>query len=399
MKNLKRIIYIVTITSVLFIVNDMSSYAIKMSDLMPAGGLSLVLEDGVAIEKIAPVDDIVVIDINTEDEIEAIKKKIEREKAIAAEKEAFSKLVIADVNEFVNIRSESNTDSEIVGKLYDESVGQFIKEENGWIEIESGNAKGYVKAEYVVTGEAAIEMAKEVGIRIATVNTTTLFVREEASKEAAVVGMVPLEDQLVVIEETDEWAKVSVEEGDGYVSKEFVDIETEFVVAESKEEEEARLRSEEEAREEARRAAQEASDRAAQAAQKEAQKIEAANNVAKSSGSDLGNSVATFALQFVGNPYVYGGTSLTNGADCSGFVQSVYKNFGVGLPRTSGSMRGSGYNVGSIANAVPGDIVCYSGHVGLYIGNGNIVHASSAKTGIKISNACYREIICVRRIF
>ena len=396
---IKNIIYIITIAFITFIINDLSLYAANMSGLMPAGGLSLVLEDGVAIENVAPVDEVVVVETNTEDEIQEIKRKIDHEKAVEKEEENFAKLVIADVDEYVNIRSEANLDGEIVGKLYDESVGQFIKEENGWYEIESGNAVGYVKKEYVVTGEDAIELAKEVGKRIATVNTTTLFVREEMSVESGVVGMVPIEDELTVIEETDEWAKVSVEEGEGYIFKEYVDIETEFVVAESKEEEEARLRKEEEARENARRAAEEANARAAQAAQNEAQKIEAANSVAKSSGSDLGNSVAKFALQFVGNPYVYGGTSLTNGADCSGFVQSVYRNFGVSLPRTSGSMRGSGYNVGSINNAIPGDIVCYSGHVGIYIGNGNIVHASTARTGIKVSNASYRSIICVRRIF
>ena len=122
---------------------------------------------------------------------------------------------------------------------------------------------------------------------------------------------------------------------------------------------------------------------------------EASHTVENSVGSD----VAEFAVQFVGNPYVYGGTSLTNGADCSGFVMSVYENFGVSLPHSSSADRNVGVDVGGLENAQPGDIVCYSGHVGIYIGNNQIVHASTASTGIKISDADYRTPVAVRRIF
>ena len=108
-----------------------------------------------------------------------------------------------------------------------------------------------------------------------------------------------------------------------------------------------------------------------------------------SSGSGKGQSVVNYAMQFIGNPYVFGGTSLTNGADCSGFVQSVYKNFGVSLPRSSTQQRSAGTGV-SYAEAQPGDIICYAGHVGIYIGNNQIVHASSPSTGIKVGNATYK---------
>lgn len=115
------------------------------------------------------------------------------------------------------------------------------------------------------------------------------------------------------------------------------------------------------------------------------------------SGSELGKQVARFACQFIGNPYVYGGTSLTEGADCSGFTYRVYQNFGYNLPRTSSEQRNAGTGV-SYSDAQPGDLICYSGHVAIYIGGGKIVHASTEKTGIKVSNAAYREILAVRRI-
>ena len=137
------------------------------------------------------------------------------------------------------------------------------------------------------------------------------------------------------------------------------------------------------------------------AAAAETESVQAASAAAShTTTSSAGSSVAEFALQFVGNPYEYGGTSLTNGADCSGFVMSVYENFGVSLPHSSSADRNVGTEVeGGLSSAQPGDIVCYSGHVGIYIGNGEIVHASTEETGIKVSDADYRTPITVRRIF
>lgn len=166
--------------------------------------------------------------------------------------------------------------------------------------------------------------------------------------------------------------------------------------------------------EEERKAAEEA---ARKKAEEEAKKNSSANNnstsattskpagtaavdkdaIMAANGSAKGKEIAIYACGFVGNPYVAGGTSLTNGADCSGFTQSIYKAFGYSIPRNSTGQRSVGTEV-SYAEAQPGDIICYPGHVALYIGNGKIVHASSAKTGIKISNALYREILCVRRV-
>lgn len=385
--------------SVMFGAMGMETAASGVSSSLPAGGVYLSMGKSTSLESLQAEQKSgqkieSTLDISQLAELEAAAKEAAR----LEEENMLKNMVIAQVNHYVNVRSTPDENGEVLGKLYDRSAGTFISEENGWYQISSGSVTGYVKAEYCVTGDDALELAKEVGTRIATVETTTLFVRKEATTESSVLGMVPDGDELLVLEETEGWAKVNIEEGDGWISKDYVSIATEFVSAESKEEEEARLAREAEER----RKAQEA------AAKKVAKNNASNNNAAATApstsytvgeGSELGVAVAEYALQFVGNPYVYGGTSLTKGADCSGFVMSVYANFGVSLPHSSGADRKQGYAVDGLENAQPGDLICYSGHVALYIGNGQIVHASNRKSGIKVSNANYKRILAIRRIF
>lgn len=306
----------------------------------------------------------------------------------------YANVAIAQVDNYVNIRSTPSEDGDVVGKLYNKSAATVLATEGDWYQITSGNCTGYVKCEFVVVGDE--ELAKSVSTRLATVTTQTLYVREQPTTESSVEGMVPEGDDLVVTDESmadTGWVKVSLLEYEGYVSLEFVTLSTDYVTAESKEEEAARL-----AKEEAERKAAAA---AAAASQRKAASgsyyTGGSSSYAAPSGAG-GSAVVSYASQFVGNPYVYGGSSLTNGTDCSGFVMGVYSAFGVGLPHSSSAMRSVGYGVD--ANSMQaGDIVCYSGHVGIYTGNGTIVNALNSSSGITYTNVNYSPILAVRRIY
>jgi len=375
---------VLALASVLFLNLNMNAEAAGLADVLPNGGVNAALAKGTTLESMqvqTGEESIQVASLVNDAEVKAVQ---EEQEVVNNEAEMFENLVIADANDYVNMRSLPSEKGKILGKFYDNSIGELLEEENGWYYIRSGNVTGYVKASFCVTGEDAKRLAAEVGTRLAVVNCDGLYVRKDASVDSEALRMVALKDELLVLDETEDWVKVDVEEGFGYVAREYVELKTEFIHAESREEEKARLTEERAARERARKAAIK----------------KAASDIVITGDNEMGVAVAEYAIQFVGNPYVWGGTSLTEGADCSGFVMKVYEEFGVSLPHYSGSQRRQGYAVkGGLKNAQPGDLICYSGHVALYIGDGKIVHAASEKSGIKIGKANYRTILAIRRIF
>lgn len=354
------------------------------SSILPTAGLSLAMTQCVAA---------------VEDEATVAKAQPEvKENDTPVVASKYADLAVATVDDYVNVRKKPNTDSKVVGKLYKNNVGTVLGTKGDWYKIKSGNVTGYVKRDYVAVDNE--KLAKKAGRRIAVVTTETLKVRKGASSKDEVMTLVPGGEDLTVIDESvDGWVGVSVEEGDGYVSADYVELSTEYTYAESRAEEKARLKKEEEERKAAEEAARQEEERQQAATSSSSSSSSSSSKSYSAPSGTSGSSVANYACQFVGNPYRWGGESLTNGADCSGFVKAVYAAFGISLPHGSSALRSVGYGV-STSDMQPGDIVCYSGHVAIYIGNNSIVHASNPETGIKISSpANYRTILAIRRIF
>ena len=273
----------------------------------------------------------------------------------------YTNLGIANVEETLNVRETPSADSSMVGKMPKNAAGEILETLDGWYKIQSGDVTGYVSADYLITGEEAAARAEEVKQTIATVKTPTLNVREEPNTECSILALMPQGEELNVLEDLSGWVKVDLDNTNGFISKDYVDISVQLPKAMTMTE------------------------------------VRYGNGV-----SDVRVDLISYATQFVGNPYVWGGTSLTNGADCSGFTLSIFAKYGVYLPHSSKAQANCGTRI-SASEAKPGDLFFYgsgssTSHVAIYIGNGQIVHASSKKTGIKISNAFYRSPICVTRV-
>lgn len=273
----------------------------------------------------------------------------------------YTNLGIAKVDGNLNIRKAAGEEAELVGKLPEDAGCEIFETEGGWSKIKSGEVTGYVKSEFLITGEEAKTYASEVMSTIATCTADTLRVRQEPNTESEILALMPNGEEVEVIENQGDWIKVSVDSEEGYVSADYVTVSDEL------------------------------------------KKAMTMTEVKYGQGvSDVRVDLVSYACQFVGNPYVWGGTSLTNGADCSGFTLSIFAKYGVYLPHSSAAQANCGTRIDA-SQAQPGDLFFYGNgrrinHVAIYIGNGQIVHASSARTGIKISNAYYRSPVCVVRL-
>ena len=330
---------------------------------------------------------------------------------------------LEDTSSYINIRSKASADSELVGKLYAKSAARVTEtvdgEDGPWFKITSGSVTGYVKAYFFITGSTAEEMAKTNGNLVAQINTESLRLRKDASVESEQVALLSEDDRYPVVGEEGAFIKLQVDDDlSGYVLDDYVTLKVSYKYAISIEEEQAAIRRQREREEEAERARrrqEQEEDRGGNNGGGNGGGNNGGNNGGGNNGGGNGGSsskpgsdakptsgsrtaICDYAESFVGAiPYVWGGTSLSSGVDCSGFVQQIFKRFGVSLPRTSGEQAGCGKSVSS-SKMRPGDILYYGGHVAIYIGDGQIVHASNPETGIKISKWNYRTPVTIRNV-
>lgn len=276
--------------------------------------------------------------------------------------DGYSNLGIVTVSEGkVNIRDSASLDGKIVGKIGKDAGCDVLEEDGEWLHVKSGKVEGYIKAEYVLTGTEALEKASSLLKTVADVNTDGLKVRTEPNTECEVLDIVGSGQTFDVLEELDEWVKIDLDGEEGYLFKEYVEVGA---------------------------------------------KLDQALTISEvrygEGVSDVRIALSEFAKQYIGNPYVWGGTSLTKGADCSGFVLSVFRNYGMSLPHSSRAQANCGTAV-SLGELKPGDLVFYGNksginHVAIYVGGGQVVHASNPRVGITISGMYYRSPVKARRI-
>lgn len=308
----------------------------------------------------------------------------------------YADLAIASVTNYVNVRSEPNTDSAIVGKIYDGAVAQILSvagEENDWFQVVSGNVEGYIKSEFFLYGDAAVEVIDNYVTRYATVLADRLNVREEPDIEASRVGYIDNGEKVKLLENFGDWLKVQyTDRSIGYVSAEYVTVSEEFVYAKT---------LEEEAKELAEKRAMEERQRISEAQAAENTTVTPPSTT-YSTNSELRQQIVNYAMQYLGYKYVHGGQSLSGGTDCSGFTSLIYKEFGYSVSRTpAGQLSDSGRSI-SYSEIQPGDIICYGSgkctHVALYIGDGQIIHAANSRKGVIIGQADYDNILGVKNI-
>ncbi|MBE5906695.1 MAG: peptidoglycan endopeptidase [Lachnospiraceae bacterium] len=290
------------------------------------------------------------------------------EKLLSKDKEGnlticgYTHLGIIQVEGNLNIRKTPSKEGRIIGKITNHSGCEILKKKGEWIKIKSGNAKGWVSKEYLVTGTKAYRLANKYARHVAKANTDHLRVRAKASTNARIITKIAEGELLEIDKVLDDWIKVEINGDSGYISDEYADVSYQLDSAVTLKE----IRS------------------------------------GEGGSSDVRMSLVQYALQFVGGRYVWGGTNLSTGVDCSGFTMQIFAKYGIGLPHYSGAQANCGARI-SVSEAKPGDLFFYGsgrsiGHVAIYIGNGQIVHAASARTGIIVGNAFYRNPICAVRL-
>lgn len=292
--------------------------------------------------------------------------KTEQEYAQAYEKAknanwGYTNLGIANVDNNLNIRAVAADDGKLVGKLPKDAACEVLDEDGTWAHIRSGKVDGYVSLEYLLTGIPAKRRAEELAVTMARVTTDSLKVRAEANTDSEVVTLVPNGEELEVASVDGDWVKVFLDDEEVFVSAEYVKVSSELGTA-----------------------------------------VTMTELLYGQGVSNVRVDLCQYAKEFLGNPYVWGGTSLTKGADCSGYVLSIFKKYGVSLPHSSVAQAGSGTTI-KVSEAQPGDLIFYGNgksinHVAIYIGNGQVIHASNPKTGIRISNVSYRSPVKAVRV-
>ena len=293
--------------------------------------------------------------------------------------------------DYVHLREEASPLSNPVGVFYRNAGAEIIGEEGEWYLIHSGNITGYVRKSDCATGAEAVDIIAENTTTTATVEAENLALREAPDFNSAAVEILPKEEELNVVWKFGDWAYVETEDGEtGFIFAPYASMVSTEPTALSNNE------LDEQAKEAIRK---EQEEKALQSVVYRASNGLPTHYVSQTEGSEKGRELIEFAVQFVGNPYVMGGTSLTDGCDCSGFVMSVYEEFGFHLTHSTEIDQQEGIAVESIETAEPGDIICYQGHVALYMGDGLIVHAAGEAKGIRIAPACYTDIITIRRMF
>lgn len=317
----------------------------------------------------------------------------------AEQESEYADLALANVTHYVNVRTEPNTSSTIVGKIYHGAVAQILEtmdgEDGEWFRIVSGNVEGYIKSEFFLYGAAAEDAIEDYVTRYAVVEVDRLNVRKEADVESGRIGYVDRGEKVEILENLGEWMKVQYTESKtGYVAAQYVTVKEEFVYAKTLEEEAAELA--------AKRALEERQSVPETAAAENTTVAATPPSGDYSTSSELRAEIVDYAMQFLGNRYVHGGSSLESGTDCSGFTSLIYAVFGYSVSRTpSGQLSGSGRSI-DYSEAQPGDIICYGSkkctHVGLYIGDGQIIHSANSRKGVIISDAKYDNILGVKNV-